>query len=191
MFQLRERIRATFAKPMGKLAEIMFSLRVLREALHQIEREPDALRVIVPFFDVISRWQDRGFNDVIVAFEEANFSGKYDDALERLRTLELHFENAGRNEHGMNRTKPGESVTADKVFLGNIFGLFTHPVSYWRRGRNDKKGGWEGGTWDGHPAVEGKNAYDVVSQQAHDFMIPHIGSMCELIKELDEMVLAA
>ncbi|MBS3166744.1 hypothetical protein J4403_00870 [Candidatus Woesearchaeota archaeon] len=38
---------------------------------------------------------------------------------------------AGRCEYGINRTRPGQDVTPDKVFLGDIYGLFTLPMTKW------------------------------------------------------------
>jgi hypothetical protein len=37
----------------------------------------------------------------------------------------------GRSEFGRNRTKKGEKVTADNVYFGDIYGLYTLPVRKW------------------------------------------------------------
>ncbi|TSC75385.1 MAG: hypothetical protein G01um101430_480, partial [Parcubacteria group bacterium Gr01-1014_30] len=103
---------------------------------------------------------DHGIGDLIAAFEEDNRGGEHNEVLEKLRALQKYFENAGRDEYGWNRTKPGETVTADRVFLGNIYGLFTHPVPFWQQKKDEKKGGW------GYSGMEHLNAYDVVSEQA-------------------------
>jgi hypothetical protein len=56
---------------------------------------------------------------------------------EELKSIELRdkFINevtkGGRDEYGYNRTKKGEKVTKDKVYFGNIYGLFTLDVNVW------------------------------------------------------------
>ncbi|MDP2864371.1 MAG: hypothetical protein Q8N73_01785 [bacterium] len=175
--QLKKRLKAIFAKPKRKLVTLMPEFRQLCEDLKRMAESRDSLTDIVHFFDTMSRWHDRGIGDLIAAFEEVNY-GQYDEVLEKLRTLQKHFANAGRDEYGWNRTKRGETVTADKVFLGNIYGLFTHPVHFWQQRNDEKKGGW------GYSGMEHLNAYDVVSQQARKFMSSHIIDMVELIKGL-------
>jgi len=167
-----------FAKPERKLTALKTELFVLRRYLEEASKTNDPLTEIVSFFDVISKWHDRGLKDVIMAFEVVNY-GQYDEVLENLRTLDAHFSNAGRCQFGWNRTKRGERVTADRVFLGGINGLFTHPVSFWKQGKDEKKGGW------GFRNMEHLNAYDVVSQQAKDFMDSHFSSMISIVKELE------
>lgn len=175
---LRKRIKAIFAKPERKLATVKPEFQQLRRALQRASETRDPLTEIVHFFDTVSRWHDRGVDDLIVAFEEANY-GQYGYVLNKLRKLQEHFEYAGRCEDGWNRTKRGETVTADKVFLGNAYGLFTHPVPFWKQKKDEKKGGW------GFSGMEELNAYDVVSRQAQEFMTSHAGPMIAIINDLE------
>ncbi len=172
-----KRVKAMFARPERKLTALKPELKQLRQALQRALESRDTLTEIVHFFDTVSRWHDRGIGDLIAAFERAN-CGQYGAALEKLRTLQKHFVNAGRNEYGWNRTKRGEVVTADKIFLGNIYGLFTHPVLFWKQKKDEKKGGW------GFSGMENLNAHDVVSQQARQFMTSHAGPMIAILDNL-------
>lgn len=174
---IRKRVKAMFAKPERKLTAVMPELQQLKHVLQLASESRHPLTEILRFFDTVSRWHDRGIGDLIAAFEEVNY-GQYDEVLEKLRTLQKHFENAGRCEYGWNRTKRGETVTADKVFLGNIYGLFTHPVPFWRQRKDEKKGGW------GYSGMENLNAYDVVSEQAQKFMVSHAGPMIAILNDL-------
>ncbi|MFH1178526.1 MAG: hypothetical protein V1711_02270 [bacterium] len=179
---IKKLVKNMFAKrekPEKKLSVLKPELKQLRENLQRMSRTHDPLTEIVPFFDTVSKWHDRGIYDIILAFEEVNRRGKYDEVLKKLEILQVHFKNAGRCEFGWNRTKPGETVRADRVFLGNIYGLFTHSVSFWRRGKDEKKGGW------GFSGMEHLNPYDVVSKQAKEFMDGHIGPMIAILKELE------
>lgn len=178
MKNLSKRVKAIFAKPERKLTVVRPELQQLRQALQRASESRDPLTEIVHFFDMVSRWHDRGIGDLIATFEEVNY-GQYDEVLEKLRTLQKHFENAGRCEYGWNRTKRGETVTADKVFLGNIYGLFTHPVPFWKQRKDENKGGW------GYSGMENLNAYDVVSQQARKFMASHASPMIVILNNLE------
>lgn len=181
---IRKRVKAIFAKPERKLTVLKPEFQQLRQALQQASESREPLTEIVHFFDTVSRWHDRGIDDLIAAFEEVNY-GQYDEVLKKLRTLKKHFEDAGRCEYGWNRTKRGETVTADRVFLGNIYCLFTHPVSFWSREENKKKD---------IPYVDHRgptsfarytSAYDVVSQQARQFMASHASQMLAILNNLE------
>lgn len=178
---IRKRVKAMFAKPERRLTALNTELQQLRQALQRASESRDPLTDIVHFFDAVSKWHDRGIGDLIAAFEEVNY-GQYDEVLEKLRTLQEHFTNAGRCEYGWNRTKRGETVTADKVFLGNIYGLFTHPVPFWKQTKDEKKDQWNGTVWG--DTLKGMNAYDVVSQQARKFMTSHTGPMIAILDNL-------
>lgn len=173
-----KRVKAIFAKPERKLTALNQEFRELRQALQRVAESRDPLTEVVHFFDIVSKWHDRGINDIIAEFKEVNY-GQYDEMLKKLRTLQEHFVNAGRCEYGWNRTKPGEPVTAEKVFLGNIFGLWTKTVAYWKNQKDEQKGGW------GFPGMDDLNAYDVVSRQARQFMASHTGPMIIILNDLE------
>ena len=145
----------------------------------------DSLNLLVQFFNSVSVWHDKDLTDLMTSIREANVNGKYDDVFNHLTALQLHFRNAGRNEYGWNRTKKGEMVTPDKVFLGNIFGLFTHPIPFWETGRNEPKDQWNGTMWQDH--CNGMNSYDVVCRQARRFMDSHTQPMIKIIDSLREV----
>jgi len=180
--QLKKRVKAIFVKPEHKLIAMMPEFRQLCEDLKRMAESKDPLTDIVHFFNSVSKWHDRGIWDLIAAFEEVNY-GQYDEVILKLKKLQKHFANAGRDEYGWNRTKRDETVTADKVFLGNIFGLLTLPVPSWKKGKDEKKGGWKGGIFDCEYTRQ-RNPYDVVSDQARKFMSSHIIDMVKIIKEL-------
>lgn len=119
--------------------------------------ESDPLSAITAFFAVTSPWHDRGLHDVIDAFARVN-DGKYDLIIGRLVTLNEQFARTGRSEYGCNRTKPGEAVVAERIFLGNIHGLFTLPVSRWKEARGQPKDSWG--------SVVNMSPYDVICDQA-------------------------
>lgn len=74
-----------------------------------------ALEYTLKFFNVVSEFQDQGRIKFAKNADEINFL----------------VERAGRQVYGWNRTKMGEKVTAENLYLGNVFGLFTHPIKYW------------------------------------------------------------
>jgi len=182
---MKKRIRAFFVKPKKKLAMIMPELQQLRETHEQTSKSNDPLTAIVYFFDAVSKWYDReGVYDIIKTFSSVNYNHRYDHILDNLRTLQAHFINAGRDEYGWNRTSKGQTVTEDDVFLGNIYGLWTFPVSHWKKAKNDRKGGW------GFSGMENLSVYDVISQQAKNFITSHARPMIQAINYLEMHVIS-
>lgn len=167
-----------FVDPRKKLRVIMPELRQLREYLKETASQSEPLYRLVEFFDRISPWHDRGLEDVISPFRQVNY-GQHDHVIVQLIKLEGHFVNAGRDQSGMNRTERGERVSADKVYLGGIFGLFTHPVPFWVTRRGEPKGA--------HPDYPDMNGYDLIAWHATRFMGSHIGPMVQLIDELERL----
>jgi hypothetical protein len=156
----------------------MPELKKLCSNLENSFRATEPLEEIVNFFDYVSKWHDRGLHDFIELIKETNY-GHFDQILKNLETLQLHFINAGRTDFGMNRTEKGQSVVPATVFLGNIYGLWTKPVSVWMQTKDRPKGGW------GFSGMEHLNAYDVVSDQARSFMVSHIKPMISIINDLE------
>ena len=178
MIEVSKFVKNITANPKKALREIIPGLEKLK---YEIERAlvKQPLDGIVYFFNTVSLWHDRGIRDMIETFRAANAGGQYDIVIQRLEILELHFKNAGRDNCGWNRTKPGETVTEDNVYLGDIYGLFTKTVRFWKTCKDEPKDEWDGTVWAKH--LKGKNSYDVVSRQAQKFMESHADPMTEII----------
>lgn len=184
--RMKKWFKSLFFKPEKEFANLWLELMVLRDFLVEIKGSKDPLLDIVAFFNTTSQWQDNDhelLGKAIKAFDEVNY-GQFNRVLNCLGGLRLHIDNSGRNKYGMNRTDPFETVTPDKVFLGNVFGLWTKTVAYWVTTKDEPKDGWKNGSWSGHPAVVNKNAHDVVSDKARSFMLSHCASMIEIIDQI-------
>lgn len=180
---LTKRVKAYFAKPERKLAAMLPGLRQLRTDLGKISEMTDYLSAIVVFFNVVAKWQDEhrhGLYDLIQEFKRLDY-GRYTSVISQLNLFDTHIRNAGREEFGMNRTKSGQAVTDDNVYLGNIYGLFTKTVAYWKTQKNQEKGR------SAYPSLKNLNAYDVVSLQAHNFTESHIGPMTDIVNHLERL----
>ena len=81
---------------------------------------------IVQFISSTSRWQDRNIGKIIRRFEKAN-TGQYDGLLTEIRIIHKHVNAAGRDIFGMNRTRKGEEVTDDDVFLSHCVRYVPQP----------------------------------------------------------------
>ncbi len=113
------------------LKKIRNELDSLEKEMLEISKMDNKVEAIIRLFKVISPIQDNGgFSQTICELQKKNF-GQLDQIISALEVLQIHFRRAGRYEYGMNRTKPGEEVTPEKVFLGNVFGFLTKPASYW------------------------------------------------------------
>ena len=153
------------------LQQITPSLQALDQQLTEVEQIRDPIDRLVRFFDVVSQFNDKQqeapitVGRVLEAFRKA---GKNPEAIEALETLQAHFNKSGRDEYGMNRTGPGEPVTADNVYLGNIFGRWTFTATRWR----------ESISKDTPEAREDKQ---IIEGQAAGFVANHAGPIHKLI----------
>jgi len=172
-------IRRYRAKPKAQLVAVIPELVKLRTSLLELSAVQDPLIRLVNFFQIVSPWHDcNEIQPVIDAYAYVDDTADK-SLLSDLQELQAHFNNAGRNEHGWNRTKRGENVSEGRVYLGNIYGLFTKTVSYWLTQKDEPKGGW------GYPGMEKLNAYDVVCSQAEIFMQSHVGPMVKATIRLE------
>ncbi len=131
MKKLVKRLRAKISSPKNDFVSIASQIDKLKMDMERIQGMPNKVEAIIELFRVISPLQDKGgFKQTIFKLQEKNY-GQIDQAIAALETLQIHFRNAGRDECGLNRTKPGEQVTAAKVYLGDVFGVWTKPASFW------------------------------------------------------------
>lgn len=177
MMNFVKRFRAMMNPPEHQLLEYHPNLKQLDGWLEQIlaNFEDDPFPNLISFLAATAHWYDHDLTSIINVFKNVN-AGQYDAVIENLQQLEHHIARAGRSEFGMNRTKPGERVTADVVFLGNIYGLFTHPVSRWQTGKNEAKDSWMG--------LVDVNPYDVISDQARSVIRRCAPPLHEQVKAL-------
>ena len=166
-------------RPISLIEDTLPELRDLSKDLTEI-RNLQPLTGIVMFFNLVSCWHDRcdEINQIIGDLRRVDY-GQHTKLIEKLGVLIHHFENAGRSRYGYNRTEKGQEVTGEHVFLGGIYGVWTLNILSWLKHKNDRR---DIASFSGfHLSMANMNSYDVVSQQARDFMTPHIESICELI----------
>ena len=167
-----------FENPKKRLAALLPELALLRDKLISISQrmKKDAFGELVNFFNLTSPWHDRigEIQELIAAFEGVNY-GQHTETIQALRTLEAHLVNAGRNEFGWNRTKPGQMVTKSDVYLGNIYGLWTFPIPRWEETSTKRPAIWS--HLMASEGMDGMSPYDVVSRQALQFMESHLESI--------------
>ena len=132
MTKIKERIRAFRSSPQNDVDAIYKQVTGLIREMEIIQQMPNKIEAIVRLFQVISPIQDAGgFKTTLQQIRSKNYGQVSPIVIEALETLQKHFENAGRCQFGINRTKIGQPVTADDVWLGNVFGLWTKMATYW------------------------------------------------------------
>lgn len=178
----RERIK-NLEKSLRHWIDQLPELRTNMRAV-ELSRASDPLGTLVFFFDRVSAWQDHRFDQLLESLNECP-DRRFDRFIPVFSELLLHLNNAGRNKYGWNRTESGETVTADNVWLGGVWGLFTHPVSYWVGQKDSPKGGW--GHYDPDGYFAKRNAYDVLCDKANEFMASHTRQIAFLIDELERL----
>lgn len=124
-------LKATFSPAVNNLKKIEKDLNFLQKEMEEISKMDNKVEAIIRLFRVISPFQDKGgFSQAISKLQEKNY-GQLDQIISTLEILQKHFKNAGREPCGLNRTKQGEEITSAKIFLGDVFGVWTKPASFW------------------------------------------------------------
>lgn len=132
-------LKATFSPAVNDLKKIENDLNSLQKEMQEISKMDNKVEAIIRLFKVISPIQDKGgFSQVICKLQEKNY-GQLDQIISALEVLQIHFRRAGRSEYGINRTKAGEEITSAKVFLGDVFGIWTKSASYWLENQEECK----------------------------------------------------
>lgn len=124
-------LKATLSPAVNDLKKIENDLSTLQKEMETISKMDNKVEAIIRLFKVISPLQDKGgFSQTIFKLQEKNY-GQLDQIISALEILQKHFGNAGRDQFGINRTQVGEEITSAKVFLGDVFGIWTKPASFW------------------------------------------------------------
>lgn len=130
MKNLAKVVKANLFPVTKDLKNIQAEISNLKKEMNEILKMDNKVMAIIHLFQVISPLQDKGgFSQTIFKLREKNY-GQLDQTISALEVLQMHFKNAGRNRFGINRTEPGEEVTAAKVFLGDVFGIWTISAAY-------------------------------------------------------------
>jgi hypothetical protein len=123
-------IKLPFIRPLSKLRQLLPELKSLKRDLESIDKnDREPIKILVNLFNTIAPWHDqKPFEQITICLKK--FSNRYSKLLANINELEAHIINAGRDEYGLNRTVPGQTVTLDNVYLGNIYGLWTKTAQY-------------------------------------------------------------
>ena len=79
------------------------------------------------FFNIIAKFQD----------SKVLKPGLLSDAKSANELID-HINNCGRCEYGWVRSKPGEHITEDNVYLGDVFGIWTNTIKHFKEVANNK-----------------------------------------------------
>lgn len=110
------------------IKRIQPQLLALEKELEKIGAMENKIEAIVRLFQVVSPLHDQGgFAEELSKLQASSREKEFT----ALKNLQLHIRNAGRSPYGINRTQTGEEVNAGNVWLGDVFGLFTHPADFW------------------------------------------------------------
>lgn len=180
--------RSITNRPARSVKVLLPDMRQLSQSLTKIKRAGYSLYSFVDFFTCMSIWHDRvdELERIIYRLEEADY-GQHGELIALLKLLILHFRNGGRSEFGINRTKRGEQVTTENVYVGGIYGLMTYKVKDWmaldwiHEVGHFRRTPWERelGEYSDH---------QVMCMWAKMFMDSHIGPVIESIRKIEKLL---
>lgn len=111
-----------------RLSDVTCKLTGFVYELEQYRDHPEPVKGIVSFFAFTAAWHDR-VDDIEQVVNDCRELDIHPQAVSYLEELTSVICTYGRQEYGMNRTRPGEQVTEDDVYLGDTHGCWTEPVS--------------------------------------------------------------
>ena len=131
MKKLTARIRAIISSPKKDLRKVEKQLLDIKEEMLGIQTMINKIQAMAELFTIISPLQDkRGFSETILKLRKKNY-GQLNLVISAFENLQRHIQLAGRDSCGINRTEIGEPISLQKIFLGNVYGIWTKPASYW------------------------------------------------------------
>lgn len=175
---IAKRVKSLFFSPKMAITRTLEQLIGLQVEIRDAMAMRDPLTGLVEFFNAVSRWHDRTLKSEIEALKSFNY-GQLNHVIETLENLDGRFSQSGRHPHGCNRTKKDQIVTKDNVYLGDIYGLFTHPISYWEKDKNSP-----GSIWGRDANDKPITCHAIVSGQARDFLQTNGKLIVDLIAKL-------
>lgn len=182
MKKLTARIRAIISSPKKDLRKVEPQLISLEKEMEEIKKMPNKVEAIVRLFQVISPIQDKNnFSYLIKKLNKRNY-GQLDEVVKAFGGILVQLEKAGRDSDGMNRTKKGEAVTSSNVFLGDVYGIWTKPASYWLQDQEKFKN--EDSGVSPKPGCDREFIsvwYCINDYQARNFVESHTSGMLEKI----------
>lgn len=104
-----------------RVREFVALVREMTAAYESFKIEEDYLNSIVRFFQMTTAFYDSAY---AMPFQQSDFSGTSQGYFQQIMG---HLQRVARGD--INRAKHGEAITADNVFLGNYYGIWTMPVS--------------------------------------------------------------
>lgn len=123
-----------------------------------------ALEYTLKFFNVVSEFQDQGRVKFAKNADEINF----------------FVARTGRQGYGWNRTEKGEKVTAENLYLGNAFGLFTHPAKNWINSNSVYKDFYK--RYYSDPDLSDPFDWQVVMfHQVEPFIVSNVKELCDAL----------
>ena len=106
-------------------------------------------------------------------------------AISLYRVLDIHRdawgtgfqnENIGPCAYGMFRTKDISKMTAEEVYLGDIWGLCTYNLPFWEKHKDDKYG------YNGFDIDENTSLYELILNQYKNILTLNIKAMMQQAK---------
>lgn len=179
-------MKALFLNPEKAGRKILNSIEErlisIKKSLEEIDAMENKVEGIVRLFQVISPLQDENlFAEELQKLQK--LGKRFQPEIESISIMRTHFERAGRNEYGMNRTKIGEEVTPSKVYLGDVFGLWTNTASFWleRKAIAEKETRLDVSKDPNNPVT---NWYLINNYQCENFVKSHTSGMLKEIQKL-------
>lgn len=98
--------------------------------IQEIENTPNKVKALVSYYQLLEFVEnaDHLGKAYLEKLEKSNYLGLNK---KKIQIIKSFFKNDSRDMYGVNRSKSGQILTANDIYLGNILGIWTKSASFW------------------------------------------------------------
>lgn len=133
--------------------------------VQKIENTSNKVQALVSYYQLLEFIEnaDHLGKAYLERLEKRNFLGLNK---KKIQIIKRFFKNDTRDMYGVNRSKSGHMITANDVYLGDIYGIWTKTASFWLSNKSKFEE-------DILESVS-KSVWSVINEQADEILKKHI-----------------
>ncbi len=136
-------------------------IQKINKEIQKIENTSNKVQALVTYYQLLETIEntDHLGKTYLERLEKRNFFGLNK---KKIQIIKSFFKNNTHDNYGVNRSKSGQKVTANDIYLGNTFGIWTKPASFWLSNKSKYE----------QEKVEliSKSIWSVINEQASDLL---------------------
>jgi hypothetical protein len=136
-------------------------IKTITTDIQKIENTSNKVQALVSYYQLLEFVEnaDHLGKAYLERLEKRNFLGLNK---KKIQIIKSFFRNDTRDMYGVNRSKSGQMLTANDIYLGNIDGIWTKNASFWLSNKSKYE--------QEKMEVISKSVWSVINEQADDIL---------------------